>query len=65
MDDEVSALCSTDGEQWYTVGHVAFPSESQLRVGLHAIGFIDRTIYHGAYREGTAIRFESFELWGK
>lgn len=65
MDDEVSALCSTDGEQWYTVGHVAFPSEGPLRVGPHAIGFIDRTIYHGAYPDGTAIRFESFELWGK
>jgi hypothetical protein len=33
------------------------------REGAHAIGMIDRTIYHGAYREGTAICFESFEVW--
>jgi hypothetical protein len=33
-------------------------------VGLHAIGMIDRTIYPGAYPEGTAIRFECFALWG-
>ena len=26
-------------------------------------GDIDRTIYHGAYPDGTAIRFESFQLW--
>jgi hypothetical protein len=31
--------------------------------GLHAIGAFDRMIYPGAYPEGTAIRFESFELW--
>jgi hypothetical protein len=30
---------------------------------MHAIGSIDRTIYRGAYPEGTAIRFESFRLW--
>jgi hypothetical protein len=34
-------------------------------VGLHAIGSIDRTLYPGAYPEGTAIRFESFDLWRK
>jgi hypothetical protein len=28
-----------------------------------AIGNIDRTIYRGAYPDGTAIRFESFMLW--
>jgi hypothetical protein len=31
-------------------------------VGLHAIGAIDRTIYPGAYPDGTAIRFEASEL---
>ena len=25
---------------------------------------IDRTIYRGAYPDGTAIRFASFTLWG-
>jgi hypothetical protein len=31
---------------------------------LLAIGHIDRAIYHGAYSDGTAIRFEVFQLWG-
>jgi hypothetical protein len=30
---------------------------------VHAIGNIDRTIYPGAYPEGTAIRFEAFQAW--
>jgi tetratricopeptide (TPR) repeat protein/regulation of enolase protein 1 (concanavalin A-like superfamily) len=59
----VNALCSVDGQNWFTVGHAEFPVEDPLEVGLHAIGAIDRTSYHGAYPEGTAIRFESFELW--
>jgi hypothetical protein len=33
-------------------------------IGRLAVNPIDRTIYHGAYPEGTAVRFESFELWG-
>jgi hypothetical protein len=50
-------------ESWLTVGPVEFPVEDPVQVGLHAIGNIDRTIYPGAYPDGTAIRFESFELW--
>jgi hypothetical protein len=60
----VNALCSADGEAWFTAGGVEFPVEDPVEVGVHAIGMIDRTIYHGAYPEGTAIRFEGFELWG-
>jgi len=59
----VNALCSANGVEWFTVGGVAFPVEDPVEVGLHAIGVIDRTIYHGAYPEGTAIRFELFQLW--
>jgi predicted ATPase/DNA-binding SARP family transcriptional activator len=58
----VNAYCSADDKQWFTVGQVAFP-EGSVQVGVHAIGNIDRTIYHGAYPEGTAIRFESFWMW--
>jgi regulation of enolase protein 1 (concanavalin A-like superfamily) len=61
--DRVDALCSADGEQWYTVGQVTFPVDDPIQIGVHAIGKIDRTVYHGAYPEGTAIRFESFRLW--
>jgi hypothetical protein len=34
-----------------------------VEVGVVAIGSIDRAVYPGAYPEGTAIRFESFDLW--
>ena len=63
--ESVRALCSLDGEQWYTVGHTSFPMDDAVEVGVHAIGDIDRTIYHGAYPDGTAIRFASFKLWAR
>jgi hypothetical protein len=63
IGERVNALCSADGDEWLTVGQVDFSVEDPLQVGLHAIGNIDRTIYHGAYPEGTAIRFESFTVW--
>ena len=59
----MQGFCSADGEQWYSVGYVSFPVTDPLQVGMHAIGNIDRIIYPGAYPEGTAIRFESFQLW--
>jgi tetratricopeptide (TPR) repeat protein len=59
----VQAFCSADGVEWFTVGHTVFPVEDPIRVGLHAIGHIEREIYHGPYPEGTAIRFETFWLW--
>ncbi len=64
VGEQVSAFCSADGERWWTVGSVAFPVEYPLQVGLHAIGAIDRAVYRGDYLDGTAIRFESFQLWG-
>jgi predicted ATPase/DNA-binding SARP family transcriptional activator len=64
VGDQLRALCSADGTQWFTVGSVGFPIEIPVQVGLHAIGEIDRTVYHGAYPEGTAIRFKSFTMWG-
>jgi DNA-binding SARP family transcriptional activator len=63
IDSRVNALCSADGEAWFTVGHIEFPAGDPLQIGLHAIGCVDRIIYHGAYPDGTAIRFESFTLW--
>jgi predicted ATPase/DNA-binding SARP family transcriptional activator len=63
VGDRVSAFCSADGKNWFTVGHVEFPIEDPLQVGMHAIGHIDRAVYHSAYPKGTAIRFESFQLW--
>jgi regulation of enolase protein 1 (concanavalin A-like superfamily) len=63
IGERVNALCSADGEQWYTVGHATFPAGDPLQVGMLAIGWIDRMVYPGAYPEGTAIRFESFQMW--
>jgi tetratricopeptide (TPR) repeat protein len=64
LNGHLNALCSADGAEWFTAGQVEFPVEDPVEVGLHAIGTIDRTIYPGAYPEGTAIRFERFDLWG-
>jgi DNA-binding SARP family transcriptional activator/regulation of enolase protein 1 (concanavalin A-like superfamily) len=62
--NRVKALCSADGHRWLAVGGVAFPADGPVEVGLHVLGNIDRTIYPGAYPQGTAIRFASFDLWG-
>jgi tetratricopeptide (TPR) repeat protein len=62
IGDQVSAFCSADGERWFTVGSVGFAVRDPLEVGVHAIGQIHRSYYPGAYREGTAIRFELFEF---
>jgi hypothetical protein len=59
----VSAFCSRNGENWYTVGFCYFQIKDPVQVGLHAIGMIPREIYCGAYPNGTAIRFGSFYLW--
>jgi hypothetical protein len=61
--NRVRALCSADGDVWFTVGEVEFPVADPIAVGLFAVGMINRTIYPGAYPDGTAIRFESFRLW--
>jgi hypothetical protein len=59
----VRALCSADSQAWLTAGEIEFAARAGEQVGVHAIGMIDRTIYHGAYLEGTAIRFESVDVW--
>jgi hypothetical protein len=63
VGDRVNELCSADGAQWYTVGHAVFPVQDPVQVGVHAIGTINRMVYRGAYPEGTAIRFESVQMW--
>jgi tetratricopeptide (TPR) repeat protein len=62
-DGRVTSLCSMDGRDWFSLGQVEFGAEEPMQVGLYAVGRLDRTLYPGAYREGTAIRFESFRLW--
>jgi regulation of enolase protein 1 (concanavalin A-like superfamily) len=62
--EQINALCSRDGREWFTVGQVAFSLDDAVAVGLHAIGAIDRLVYPSAHPEGTAIRFERFSVWG-
>jgi regulation of enolase protein 1 (concanavalin A-like superfamily) len=62
LGSRVNALCSADGEEWFTVGHAEFPVEDAMEVGVHAIGSINRMVYPGAHPDGTAIRFEEFQL---
>jgi hypothetical protein len=59
----VRALCSAGGQEWLTAGEVEFAARDGEQVGLHAIGMIDRTIYHGAFPQGTAMRFASVDVW--
>ncbi len=62
-EGQVVALCSADGQQWFSVGRVAFPATGSCQAGLYAIGDINRVVYPGAYPDGTAIRFTEFHLW--
>jgi len=59
IGQRINAFCSADETSWFTVGATAFLGDNPIRVGLYAIGQIHRHIYHGAYPEGTAIRFLS------
>lgn len=60
----LSAFCSADGKNWFYAGGCELSSREALRLGLHAIGHINRMVYPGAYPEGTAIRFNEFWVWG-
>jgi len=64
-EGQVSALCSIDGESWFTVGHAAFPAPDPVQVGLYAGDMAHPIIYPGMYPKGTAVCFESFDLWTK
>jgi hypothetical protein len=60
----VTALCSADGRNWLRVGYIDFPVEDPLEVGLFASATSHfPAIYRAVYPDGTAIRFESFQLW--
>jgi DNA-binding SARP family transcriptional activator/regulation of enolase protein 1 (concanavalin A-like superfamily) len=67
--EQVSTFCSGDGKQWFTAGHTVFPAENPIQVGMYATTLaylpenIGRIVHPGAYPDGTAIRFESFQLW--
>jgi len=61
--DEFTSYCNIDGENWLTCGKMTLPMEDPIQIGIHAIGMIDRTIYCGEYKEGTATLFRNFRIW--
>jgi len=61
--EQFSAYCSVDGEDWLTCGKMTLPLDDPIQVGIHAIGMIDRTIYCGSFKDGTATLFRGFRLW--
>ena len=63
--DQISAYCSGDGKNWFTCGNLEFPSGDPIQVGIYAIGAIDRTVYCGSYKDGTATLFRNFRIWTK
>ena len=63
MNDQVRALCGTDGGTWYTVGQTEFSADDPIEVGLYAVGRIQRFLYPGAFPDGSAIRFGEFRLY--
>jgi regulation of enolase protein 1 (concanavalin A-like superfamily) len=63
IGDEFTSYCSADGKNWLTCGKMTLPMDDPIQVGIHAIGMIDRTIYCGEYREGTATLFRNFRIW--
>ena len=62
--EHVRALCSVDGEMWFLVGETRFAVDEPIQVGVYANGEIYRSVHPGAFVDGTAIRFLSFQQWG-
>jgi len=62
MDSTLRAFCSGDGRSWSTVGQAELPVQDPVELGLFGGGWIWRPIYPGAFPDGAAIRFESFQL---
>lgn len=58
----VRALFRED-DGWHVVAEAPWTAPGPARVGLFAIGAVNRLIYPGAFQEGSAIHFDSFEMW--
>ena len=59
--EQFSAYCSLD--DWLTCGKLTLPVDNPIQIGIHSIGMIDRTIYCGSFKEGTATLFRRFQVW--
>jgi hypothetical protein len=60
--EQFSAYCRVDGEDWLTCGKLTLPLEDPVHTGIHVIGVIDRAIYCGSFKEGTATLFRGFRV---
>jgi class 3 adenylate cyclase/tetratricopeptide (TPR) repeat protein/regulation of enolase protein 1 (concanavalin A-like superfamily) len=61
--DIFSAYVSADGTNWLTCGKLAMSLDDPIQVGIYAHGMINRTVYCGEYREGSATTFREFRIW--
>jgi class 3 adenylate cyclase/CheY-like chemotaxis protein len=61
--EQFSAYCSVDGENWLSCGKLALQMDDPIQVGICTIGRIDRTIYCGSFKDGTATLFRGFRAW--
>jgi hypothetical protein len=59
---QIRALCSPDGTRWFQVGQAPLECD-RVNIGLYAVGQIDRVLYPGSYRAGTAIGFNKVRVW--
>lgn len=59
---QINSCCSPNGIEWQEVGQMFFPVQTPSWIGIYAIGNIDRTVYPGAFRQGSAIRFEKLSM---
>lgn len=55
--EQLRALFSEEGDQWWLVGEVTLASAGAWEVGLYAQGLIDRLLYPQAPASGAALRF--------
>ena len=61
--EQFSAYCKKDGKNWLTCGKLTLSLDDPIQIGIYAIGKIDRTIYCGSFKDGTATLFRGFRLW--
>jgi len=61
--DIFSAYVSADGINWLTCGKLTMSLDDPIQVGIYAQGMINRTVYCGEYREGSATIFREFRIY--
>jgi tetratricopeptide (TPR) repeat protein len=61
--DIFSAYVSADGVNWLTCGKLTMKIDDPIQVGIYAHGMINRTVYCGEYREGSATTFQEFRIY--